>query len=167
MILNEKIRASEVHLTGANGEDLGIVSRDDALAMARKLKLDLVCTSLMSSPPPCKLIARGAAKQEVAKEKQTARKQEQPLKVKEIRLTANIEDHDYETKCRQAEKLLETGNAIQFAIKIQGKEGQQAKALLERLLDDLKASGKKETGIQVSGKQAAVKVNPIKERGNP
>lgn len=50
MILNEKIKASEVLLTGVNGEDLGIVSRDEALAMARKLKVDLACTSLFSSP---------------------------------------------------------------------------------------------------------------------
>lgn len=160
MILNEKIKASEVQLTGIDGENLGVVSRDEALAMARKLKVDLVCTSLLSSPPPCKLIARGAAKQEVAKEKQEARKKEQPAKVKEIRLTANIEDHDYETKQRQAEKLLASGSAVQLVVRIQGKEGPKAKELLERLLKDLASSGKKETGIQLSGKQAAVKVNP-------
>lgn len=161
MILNEKIIASEVALTGIDGEDLGIVSRDEALAIARKLKVDLVCTSLLSSPPPCKLIARGVAKQEAVKVKQDARKKEQPPKVKEIRLTANIEDHDYDTKQRQAEKLLASGNAVQLVVRIQGKEGQKAKELLERLLKDLAASGKKETGIQLSGKQAAVKVNPV------
>ncbi|WP_182299125.1 translation initiation factor IF-3 [Cohnella cholangitidis] len=161
MILNEKIKASEVLLTGVNGEDLGIVSRDEALAMARKLKVDLACTSLFSSPPPCKLVARGAAKQEAAKQKQDERKKDQPLKVKEIRLTANIEDHDYDTKCRQAEKLLASGNAVQLVVKIQGKEGPKAKELLERLLKDLAASGTKQTGIQVSGKQAAVQVNPL------
>jgi translation initiation factor IF-3 len=160
MILNEKIKASEVELTGIGGENLGIVSREEALAMARKLKVDLVCTSLLSSPPPCKLIARGAAKQEAGKEKQDARKKEQPLKVKEIRLTANIEDHDYETKHRQVEKLLASGTAVQLVVRIQGKEGPKAKELLERMLKDLAASGKKETGIQLSGKQAAVKVNP-------
>jgi len=161
MILNEKIKASEVLLTGVNGEDLGIVSRDEALAMARKLKVDLACTSLFSSPPPCKLIARGAAKQEATKQKQDERKKDQPLKVKEIRLTANIEDHDYDTKCRQAEKLLASGNAVQLVVKIQGKEGPKAKELLERMLKDLAASGTKQTGIQLSGKQAAVQVNPL------
>ncbi|BBI31424.1 translation initiation factor IF-3 [Cohnella abietis] len=161
IIMNEKIKASEVHLTGIRGEDLGVVSRDEALALARKHKVDLVCTSLFSSPPPCKLVSRGAAKQEVAKEKQDTRKKEQPLKLKEIRLTANIEEHDYDTKQRQAEKLLSSGNAVQLVVKIQGKEGPKAKEVLERLLKDLSASGKKETGIQISGKQAAVRVNPI------
>ncbi|MFC5528752.1 translation initiation factor IF-3 [Cohnella yongneupensis] len=161
ILMNEKIKASELALTGLNGENLGVVLRDEALRMARELKADLVCTSLFSSPPPCKLVARGMAKQEVAQEKQAVRKQDGPLKVKEIRLTASIEDHDYDTKCRQADKLLSTGNAVQFVVKIQGKEGPQAKELLERLLKDLAASGKKETGIQLSGKQAAVKVLPL------
>lgn len=161
MIINEKIKASEVQLTGVNGEDLGVVSRDEALALAKQHKVDLVCTSLLSSPPPCKLVARGAAKQEAAKEKQDARKKEGPLKVKEIRLTANIEDHDYDTKLRQAEKLLTSGNAVQLVVKIQGKEGPKAKELLEQMLKDLSSCGKKETGLQLSGKQAAVQVNPL------
>ncbi|GCL74221.1 hypothetical protein [Paenibacillus naphthalenovorans] len=64
MIMNEKNKASEFHLTGPNGEDLGIVPTKKALAMAQKLKVDLVCTSFMSSPPPCRLIGAGAARQE-------------------------------------------------------------------------------------------------------
>jgi translation initiation factor IF-3 len=161
MILNEKIKASEVLLTGINGENLGVVTRDEALALARKHKVDLVCSSLFSSPPPCKLVGRGAAKQEAVKEKQDTRKKDQPLKLKEIRFTANIEEHDYETKQRQAEKLLQSGNTVQLVVKMQGKEGPKAKELIERLLIDLASSGKKETGIQVSGKQAAVRVNPL------
>jgi translation initiation factor IF-3 len=162
MIMNEKIKAAEVLLTGMNGESLGVIATSEALAMARKLKVDLVCTSLFSSPPPCKLVSRGAAKQEATKEKQDIRKKEQPLKLKEIRLTANIEDHDYETKERQAEKLLSSGNAVQLVVKLQNsKEGPKGKELLERLLKALAASGKKESGIQVSGKQAAVRVNPL------
>ncbi len=161
IVMNEKIKAAELSLTGLNGESLGVVDRAEALRLAKELKADLVCTSLFSSPPPCKLVARGMAKQDAAKEKQADRKQAGPLKTKEIRLTANIEDHDYETKLRQADKLLVSGNAVQFVVKLQGKEGPQAKELLERMLKDLAGSGKKETGIQLSGKQAAVKVLPL------
>ncbi|MBB3112308.1 translation initiation factor IF-3 [Paenibacillus phyllosphaerae] len=161
IIMNEKIKASEVHLTGVNGEDLGVVSRDEALALAKKLKVDLVCTSLMSSPPPCKLIGAGAAKMDAQKEKLEQRRKEQPAKVKEIRLTARIEDHDYETKRAQAEKLLASGNAVQLVVKLSNsKEGQQGRELVERLCKELAALGTKDTGIQVSGKQVAVKVNP-------
>ncbi|MFC0333731.1 translation initiation factor IF-3 [Paenibacillus sepulcri] len=160
MIVNEKIKAAEVQLTGLKGEDLGVVPTSEALAMARKLKVDLVCTSLMSSPPPCKLMSRGLAKQAAAADKRESTRN-QPAKLKEIRLTAAIEDHDYDTKLRQSEKLLSSGNAVQLVIRLKGKEGPKAKELLERMLKDLAASGKKDTGIQVSGKQASVRVNPL------
>jgi translation initiation factor IF-3 len=157
MIMNEKIKAAEVHLTGVDGEDLGVVPTSEALAMARKLKVDLVCTSLMSSPPPCKLMGAGAAKQEA----QQARKREKAPKVKEIRLTAQIEEHDYDTKRQQAERILSSGDAVLFVVKLQGKEGPRAKELLEALLKDLSGVGRKQTGIQLSGKQAAVQVDPL------
>jgi translation initiation factor IF-3 len=161
MILNEQIKASEVQLTGLNGEDLGIVSRDEALSLAKRHKVDLVCISLMSSPPPCKLMSRGAAKQSAIAQKREVSKKDQPAKVKEIRLTPHIEEHDYDTKLRQSEKLLVSGNAVELVVRIQGKEGPKAKELLERALKDLAAVGKKQTGIQVSGKQAVVRVLPM------
>lgn len=157
MIMNEKIKASEVQLIGINGEDLGIVPTSEALALAKKLKMDLVCTSLMSNPPPCKLIGVGAAKQEA----QQARKREHKPKLKEIRLTPQIEDHDYETKKQQAERILKSGDAVLLVVRIQGKEGAKAKELLEALLKDLSPMGRKKAGIQLSGKQAAVQIDPL------
>jgi translation initiation factor IF-3 len=159
MIANEQIKASEVELTGLNGENLGIVSRAEALSLAKKFKVDLVCMSLMKSPPPCKLISRGAARQS-AEQANSKMRNEASMKVKEVRLTANIEAHDYETKMRQAEKLLGSGFAVQFVVKLQGKDGPKAKELLEQMLKSLAHCGTKATGIQVSGKQAAVLVNP-------
>ncbi|KRE86589.1 translation initiation factor IF-3 [Paenibacillus sp. Soil766] len=161
MIKNEKIKASEVQVTGLQGEDLGVMSTKDALLLAKRLKVDLVCTSLMSSPPPCKLIGAGAAKQEALQEKQQVRKQEQGPKVKELRLTANIEDHDLETKRQQAERMLKSGDAVLLVVKISGKEGAKAKELLEGLVEKLTSHGKKRTGIQLSGKQAAVQLDPL------
>lgn len=163
LLMNDKIRASEVHVTGLKGEDLGVMRREEALALAREQKVDLVCTSLMSSPPPCKLVGKGQAKQEKGKEQRQNRMNEgsAKLKVKELRLTPHIEEHDYDTKLRQASKLLQSGNVVQLVVKAQGKEGQQAKALLERMLADLAPYGKKRTGIQQSGKGAAVEVLPL------
>lgn len=161
MIMNEQIKASEVRLTGLDGEDLGIVSREEALDLARRHKVDLVCESLLSSPPPCRLIGRGAAKDRESRQRKEERMQGQVPKTKEIRLTPRIEDHDYETKLRQAEKLLREGSAVQLVVKLAGsKEGAAAKELLERLSRDLSAGGTRETGIQVSGKQAAVRLLP-------
>lgn len=163
MILNEQIKASEVQLTGLNGENLGIVSRAEALALAKQYKVDLVCSSLMSSPPPCRLMGRGAARQR-SDQTNSQMRNEATMKVKEIRLTANIEAHDYETKQRQAEKLLMSGCAVQFVVRLQAKEGPRAKELLGQLLKELAASGTKAAGIQISGKQAAVQVNPLSRK---
>ncbi|MBM7568446.1 translation initiation factor IF-3 [Paenibacillus sacheonensis] len=160
MIINEQIKASEVRLTGIDGEDLGIVSRSEALALAKRHDVDLVCLSLMSSPPPCRLVSRSAAKQDRNAQKREEKRKAQTPKEKEIRLTPHIEDHDYDTKLRQIEKLLQSGHAALLTVRAQSKESQQAKALLERLVSDLKGKGSKETGIQVSGKGAAVKIIP-------
>jgi translation initiation factor IF-3 len=156
MIMNEKIKAAVVELSGLNGEDLGVVPTKEALAMAKKLKVDLVCTSLLTSPPPCRLIGAGAARQE----EQQARKQERTPKLKEIRLTPSIEEHDYETKKQQAERILKGGDSALLVVQVRGKEGEQAKRLLEELIRDLASVGRKKTGIQLSGKQAAVQLDP-------
>ncbi|MCL6456872.1 MAG: translation initiation factor IF-3 [Gorillibacterium sp.] len=155
--MNDKIRAVEVQLTGVNGEALGVIPTSEALALAKKLKVDLVCTSLLSSPPPCKLVGAGTAKQE----EQQARKLARAPKLKEIRLTPHIEDHDYDTKKRQAERTLEAGDSVQLVVSVKGKEGVKAKVLLDTLLQDLSPLGRKKTGIQLSGKQAAVQVDPL------
>lgn len=157
MIKNEKIKAAEVELTGLNGESLGVLATSEALAMARKLKVDLVCTSLYASPPPCRLIGAGAAREE----EQQAKKKERAPKVKEIRLTPSIEDHDYEVKRTQAERILKAGDSPLLVVAVKGKEGPAAKELLERLIKDLAGYGRKTTGIQLSGKQAAVQLNPL------
>ncbi len=158
MIKNEKIKASEVHVTGINGEDLGIMPTAEALKLAKQLKVDLVCTSLLSSPPPCQLIGAGAARQ---KQQQEA-KRERPAKLKEIRLTASIEDHDYETKQQQARRLLQSDHPVMLVVKTgNNKESAAARKLLEDLVRDLKAEGRPATGIQVSGKQSMVQLDPL------
>ncbi|PYI55498.1 translation initiation factor IF-3 [Paenibacillus flagellatus] len=157
MIMNEKIKASEVTLTGLDGEPLGVVPTAEALAMAKKLKVDLVCTSLAISPPPCRLIAASDAKREA----QQARKSERPAKVKEIRLTPHIEEHDLDTKRRQAETMLKAGDAALFVVRIQGKEAAKAKELLDGLIRELKSVGKPKTGVQTSGKQVQVQLDPL------
>lgn len=171
VLINEQIRASEVALTGVNGENLGVVSREEALAMARSQGLDLVCTSLMSSPPPCSLVAKGKGKALAQKKTgktdsgkpagKNAKGKSAMEKVKELRFTAHIEEHDYDTKLRQADKHLRSGKPVQLVVRATGaKEAAAAKAVLERLLADLKEAGVKESGIQTSGKGSQVKVNP-------
>lgn len=161
MVINEKIKALEVQLTGVDGEDLGIVSTKEALQMAKDLKMDLVCLSLLSSPPPCRLVQISDFKNQTDKEKQKQRKAEKGLKVKEIRLSAYIEDHDYETKKRQAERILTSGDAVQLVVRLEKKESILAKELVQRLIKELTSVGKQEKGIQVSGKQVTAVIQPV------
>lgn len=165
LMMNESIKASEVRLTGLDGENLGILDREEALAMARGLGADLVCESLMSSPPPCRLVAKGDAKKQRDQRKQEERRGDQPAKLKEIRLTPGIEEHDYDTKLRSVEGLLASGHRVQLVVKAQGKDGAKAKTLLERMAGDLAGAGAKETGIQLSGKGAAVTIVPVGRKG--
>lgn len=174
VFMNEQIRASEVVLTGLSGEKLGVVSRAEALELARSQGADLVCTSLMSSPPPCSLMAKGQAKAAAQKQAASARqahpvqsagrgsgKEKVKEKVKELRFTAHIEEHDYETKLRQADKQLRSGKPVQLVVQASGaKEAAAAKTVLERLVTDLKEAGVKESGIQTGGKGSKVKLNP-------
>lgn len=161
IIMNEKIKASEVQLTGINGEDLGIMSTKEALKKAKDLQVDLVCQSLASSPPPCQLVSRTDFKQQSIKESAKNRKAEKGPKLKEIRLSAFIEDHDYDTKKRQAERILITGDAVQLTVLLEKKESQEAKKLVEQLIRDLTHCGKQEKGIQVSGKQVIAVMLPL------
>lgn len=160
MVKNEKIKASEVHLTGLNGEDLGIVPTKEALQMAKKLKVDLVCLSLSASPPPCQLANPSEFQKRKDLERKKERQAEKGVKTKEIRLSAFIEDHDYETKKRQAEKVLTTGDAVQLTVRLERKESQEAKSLIERLVKELKHCGNQDKGIQASGKQVVAVLRP-------
>ncbi|WP_153978150.1 translation initiation factor IF-3 [Paenibacillus xylanilyticus] len=161
MIKNEKIKASEIELTGLNGEDLGIMSTKEALTLAKQHKVDLVCLSLMTSPPPCKLIRAGAAKEEAQQEKKKSGKSPDKRKVKEIRLNLQMEDHDRDTKQAQAERILKKGDSVKLVIQVHGsKEGAAGKEWAEQLSKSLAEYGTKTTGIQVSGKQVVVQLDP-------
>lgn len=161
MIKNEKIKASEIELTGLNGEDLGIMSTKEALALAKQHKVDLVCLSLLTSPPPCKLIRAGAALQEAQQEKKKSGKSPDKRKVKEIRLNLQMEDHDRDTKQAQAERILKKGDSVKLVIQVHGsKEGAAGKEWAEQLSKSLAEYGTKTTGIQVSGKQVVVQLDP-------
>lgn len=163
IIMNEKIKASEVWVTGVDGEDLGIMNTKDALKLAKSLKVDLVCTSLFSSPPPCQLVSGSAHQAKQRQAKGQERKQAAGGKLKEIRLTAQIEEHDYDTKKRQAERLLSSGHDVQLTVLVDRKQSEPARKLAEELVRDLKHCSQQERGIQVSGKQVVVILRAARE----
>ena len=104
MMINEQIRAREVRLVGANGDQLGIKSRNDALDLAANLNLDLVLVAPNAKPPVCRIMDYGKFRFEQQKKKEQ-RKNQKVISMKEVRLSPTIDEHDFNTKLRNAIKF--------------------------------------------------------------
>ena len=122
LLINEQIRAKEVQLIDDEGQKRGIVSLNEALDLAFEKKLDLVLVAPNSEPPVCKIMNYGKYKFEQAKKEKEARKKQKVLEVKEIRITPNIEKHDFEFKSKNARKFIEDGNKVKITVRFRGRE---------------------------------------------
>lgn len=126
--INEQIHEKEVQLIGAQGEKIGVVSLNEALDKAEEANLDLVLVAPNVKPPVCKIMNYGKYKFEQAKKEKEAKKKQKVLEVKEIRVTPNIEKHDFEFKTRNAKKFIEDGNKVKITVRFRGRELNNAKA---------------------------------------
>ena len=122
LLINEQIRAKEVQLIDDEGQKRGTVSLNEALDLAYEKKLDLVLVAPNSQPPVCKIMNYGKYKFEQAKKEKEARKKQKVLEVKEIRITPNIEKHDFEFKSKNARKFIEDGNKVKITVRFRGRE---------------------------------------------
>ena len=138
--VNDQIRIRSVRVIDENGEQLGILQTEDALARARTAGLDLIEVSPTAQPPVCKIADYGRLKYEQSKKDKDARKKQRHFELKEVKLRPKIETHDYETKARMAERLLLDGSKIKVTIMFRGREitytsfGQR---LLDRMAEDM------------------------------
>ncbi len=119
---NGQIRAKEVQLISDNGEKLGIVPIGRALELAQEKKMDLVLVSPNSEVPVCKIMNYGKYKFEQAKKEKEAKKKQKVQETKELRITPNIEEHDFGFKCKNARKFLEDGNKVKITVRFRGRE---------------------------------------------
>ncbi len=120
--INEQIRANKVQLIDENGEKKGVVPFKEALELAYDKKLDLVMVSPNPEMPVCKIMNYGKYKFEQTKKEKEARKKQKNLEIKEIRVTPNIEQHDFEFKAKNARKFLEDGNKVKITLRFRGRE---------------------------------------------
>lgn len=120
--INEEIRDKELRVIGSNGEQLGIMSVSQALAKAESLNLDLVKIAPQAKPPVCKIMDYGKYRFEQAKREKEARKNQHVVDIKEIRLSLNIDTHDFNTKLAHAKRFIEGGNKIKVSIRFRGRE---------------------------------------------
>jgi len=126
--INGQIREKEVQVIGENGEKLGVISTHEALEMAAEKDLDLVLVAPNGNPPVCKIMNYGKYKFEQAKKEKEAKKKQKVLEVKELRVTPNIEEHDFEFKSKNARKFLEDGNKVKITVRFKGREVNNSKA---------------------------------------
>ena len=120
--INEEIRASEVRLIDENGEMRGIMSIDDAMALADEANLDLVNISPNAEPPVCKILDYGKYRYELQKKEKQNKKNQKVTEVKEIRLSPSIEDHDVQVKAKTAIKFLKDGDKLKVSLRFRGIE---------------------------------------------
>lgn len=119
--MNEGIRAREVRLIGPDGDQIGIKSKREALEMANNANLDLVMVAPKAKPPVCRIMDYGKYRYEQQKKEKEARKKQKTITVKEIRLSPNIEEHDFNTKLRNARKFLGKGDKVKASIRFRGR----------------------------------------------
>ncbi len=120
--INEEIRASEIRLVSPDGNEQSVMSLRDALAKATEKGLDLVEISPSAKPPVCRIMDYGKFRFEQSKREKEARKNQRTIQVKEVKLRPNIEENDFETKTKNAERFLKDGDKVKLTVMFRGRE---------------------------------------------
>ena len=120
--INEQIRDKELRVIDSDGSQLGIMSLRQAMEIAEQKNLDLVKIAPQANPPVCKLIDYGKFRFEQAKREKEARKNQRVVEIKEVRLSLNIDTHDFETKKNHAVRFISEGNKVKASIRFRGRE---------------------------------------------
>ena len=139
-LVNEQIRLNEVQVISDSGEKLGVMSSRDAIAKAMEKDLDLVLVAPNANPPVCKIMNYGKYKFEQAKREKEAKKKQKALEIKELRITPNTEEHDFNFKVKNARKFLESGSKVKITVRFRGRELSYVKLgedILNKFTDEL------------------------------
>lgn len=121
-LLNEEIREPEVRLISEEGEQLGVMSGEQALRIAEEREMDLVLISPQAKPPVCKIMDYGKFRFEQLKKEKEAKKNQKVVEVKEIRMSPSIDTNDFNTKVKNAQKFLKDGNRVKVTVRFRGRE---------------------------------------------
>jgi translation initiation factor IF-3 len=164
--INERIRVPQVRLIGADGEQLGIVDTAEALRRAQEADLDLVEVAAASKPPVTRMLDYSKYKYEQEQKLKQARKHQQQVNIREIKLRPKIATHDYDTKKGHVERFLKHGDKVKVTIMFRGREQahpERGRALLQKLFEDLGGLGVIETAPLQEGRNMSMLLAPSKE----
>jgi translation initiation factor IF-3 len=165
--INENITAREVRLIGAEGEQIGIVSIQEAMAAAEEAKMDLVEISPDAEPPVCRVMDYGKHIFEKKKQQAVARKNQKQIQIKEIKFRPGTEDGDYKVKLRNLIRFLSDGDKAKVSLRFRGREmahQELGMELLKRVEQDLLEYGTVEQHPKMEGRQLMMVIAPKKKK---
>ena len=164
--INSAIRDKEVRLIDSDGTMIGIVSAKDAQLKANERELDLVKIAPNANPPVCKIMDYGKYLYEQNKRDKEAKKKQTIIEVKELRLSAKIEEHDFSFKAKNAIKFLESGDKVKVSIRFRGREiaySTMGREVMEKFAETVKEFGKVDRPPVMEGRTMSMILVPHKK----
>ncbi len=161
--MNTDILNEEVRCIAPDGEQLGVMKTEDAIAEADSHGLDLVEVSPNADPPVCKILDYGKFKFEAQKKRNEAKKKQKVIEVKEIKLRPNIDEHDYQVKMRSVQKFLDEGDKVKVTLRFRGREMAHQELgvnVLNRVREDTDEVAKIEAFPKLEGRQMIMVIAP-------
>ena len=163
LMINEEIRDREVRVVDQNGEQLGVMPIRQALEMAEEMQLDLVKIAPQARPPVCKIMDYGKYRFEQSKKEREFRKNQKVITVKEVRLSATIEDHDIDVKLKNAIKFLKEGNKVKATIRFRGRQithSEIGRQVMTEFAEKIKEYGTVDKAPQIEGRNMSMMISP-------
>ncbi|MDP4179663.1 MAG: translation initiation factor IF-3 [Bacillota bacterium] len=162
-MINEEIRDKDIRLIDADGSMIGIISSKEAQKLANSKNLDLVKIAPQAAPPVCRIMDYGKYMFELAKKEKEARKNQKVISIKEVRISASIEDHDFNFKVKNAYKFLQDGDKVKVSVKFRGREMNYTslgEEVLGKFAEAIKDVGIVEKKPKLEGKSMIMILNP-------
>lgn len=166
MQVNEQIRDKEVRVVSADGEQLGVMSSKDALALAETKGLDLVNIAPTAKPPVCKIMDFGKYKFELQKREKQNRKNQKIVNIKEVQLSPSIDTNDFNTKCNHAKRFLKAGDKVKVCVRFRGRElthSEIGEVLLKRFAEACAEEGSVERPAKLEGRNMTMFLAPTQQ----
>ena len=168
--LNEEIRDKELRLIGNGGDQLGIMSAEEALRIADEQGLDLVKISPQANPPVCKLMDYGKYRFEQSKREKEARKNQHVVEIKEIRMSPGIDVGDFNVKLKNAQRFLADGDRVKVSVRFRGREMAHTdigKNLLDKFAEQCAEMGTLDKGAKLEGRHMSMFLSPKNKKATP
>ena len=164
--INEEIKVKEVRVVADNGEQLGVMTTDNALERAYNEGLDLVLIAPGATPPVCRIMDYGKYRYERDKREKEAKKKQQTVEVKEVQLSCRIDTHDFQTKANNAIRFLKGGDKVRVVLSFKGREMAHTEVGVEiigKFLDLCAEYGSTDKAPSLEGRRMSVIISPVKK----